>query len=57
MACISQVKVFIKLDIWQGFHYIHMHPDSEEYTIFQTQYRSYRYQVMPFRLTNSLATF
>src|SRR5699024_9797935 len=57
MARISQAKVFTKPDIRQGFHRIRMHPDSEEYTTFRTRYGSYKYRVMPFRLTNGPATF
>ena len=34
-----------------------MYPDSEDMTIFRTRYGSYKYKVMPLRLTNGLVTF
>lgn len=54
---VSHAEMFTKLDIRQGFHRIHMHPDSEEYTTFRTRYGSYKYKVMPFRLTNGPVAF
>ncbi|KAI7969145.1 hypothetical protein EIK77_006050 [Talaromyces pinophilus] len=54
---ISQAKIFTKLDIRQGFHRIHMHKDSSDLTTFRCQYRTFKYKVMPFRLTNGPATF
>ena len=34
-----------------------MHADSEELTTFRTQYGAYEYRVLPFGLTNGLATY
>ena len=34
-----------------------MDPKLEVLTIFQTRYRTYKYKVLPFRLTNGLATY
>ena len=34
-----------------------MTPKSEDLTTFHTQYSMFKYQVMPFSLTNSLSTF
>jgi hypothetical protein len=34
-----------------------MHLDSEDMTTFRTRYGSYKYKVMPLRLTNGPATF
>src|SRR5438477_8489681 len=57
LAHLSQAKIFMKLDICQAFHWIHIDPDSEDLTMFQTHYRSYKCKVLPFGLTNGLATF
>ena len=57
LACISSTKIFTKLDIRQTFHRIRINPDSEELTTFRTYYRSYKYQVLPFRLTNGPAVY
>jgi hypothetical protein len=54
---ISKAKIFTKLDIRQGFHWIHMDPALEDLTTFRSQYSSFKYKVMPFRLTNRPATF
>ena len=34
-----------------------MDPASEELTTFRTRYRAYKYQVLPFGLTNGPATY
>jgi hypothetical protein len=54
---VLKAKFFTKLDIRQGFHQIRMHPDSKDLTTFRTRYSSFKYKVMPFRVTNSPATF
>lgn len=41
--------MFTKLDTRQGFY--------SEYTTFRTRYGSYKYKVMPFRLTNGPMAF
>ena len=57
LAWISQAKIFIKLDICQAFHRIHMDPESEELTTFRTHYESYKCKVLPFSLTNRSVTY
>ena len=57
LAWISQAKIFIKLDICQAFHCIHMDPESEKLTTFRTCYESYKCKVLPFDLTNESATY
>ncbi|KAI9034720.1 reverse transcriptase family protein, partial [Aspergillus affinis] len=54
---LGRAKIFTKLDIRQGFHRIRMHPDSVDLTTFRTKYGSYKYQVLPFGLTNGPAAF
>ena len=34
-----------------------MAPDTEELTMFRTRYSSYKYRVLPFRLTNGPTTY
>ena len=57
MEQLSNAKVYTKLDIWQGFHQIQLDPDSSDLMTFQTWYGTYKYNVLPFRLTNGPATF
>ena len=57
LACIANAKIFIKLDIRQAFHRIRVDPSAEELTTFRTCYRTYKYQVLLFSLTNGLVTY
>ncbi|KAA8631075.1 hypothetical protein SMACR_09594 [Sordaria macrospora] len=57
LACISQAKVFTKVDIRQAFHRIRMHPDHEDLTTFRTRYGAYKYKVLPFGLTGGPSSF
>jgi hypothetical protein len=57
LACLGKARIFTKLDIRQAFYRIQIHPDSEDLTTFQTQYRTYKIKVVPFGLTNSPATY
>jgi hypothetical protein len=57
LAQIVNAKIFTKLDIRQTFHRIHINAASEELTTFRTRYGTYKYQVLPFGLTNGPATY
>jgi hypothetical protein len=57
LARISKAKIFTKIDIRQAFHRIRMHSDSEELVTFRTRYGAYKYNVVPFGLTNGPATY
>jgi hypothetical protein len=57
LARIRRAKIFTKLDIRQAFYYIRIDPASEELTTFRTRYGLYKCKVLPFGLTNSLATY
>ena len=57
LSRLGQAKIFTKLDIRQAFHQVRIHPDSVDLTTFQTRYGSYKYNVVPFELTNGPATF
>src|SRR6266536_2720759 len=57
LAQIGRAKLFTKLDIQQAFYCICIHLDSEELTTFRTQFKAYKYKVLPFGLTNGLSTY
>ena len=57
LAQMSKARIFTKLDIRQAFHRVRIHPDSEDLTTFRTRYGSYKYKVVPFRLTNGFVTY
>ena len=57
MERLSKAKIFTKLDIRQGFHRIRLDPTAEDLTTFRTRYGTYKYNVVPFGLTNGPAAF
>ncbi|XP_019420666.1 PREDICTED: uncharacterized protein LOC109330846 [Lupinus angustifolius] len=54
---LGKAKVFSKLNLRSRYHQITMRLDDVEKTTFQTHSGQYEYVVMPFGLSNSLATF
>jgi hypothetical protein len=49
---------FLKLtDLTAGYNQISVHPNSREMTAFITRNGFYQYRVIPFGLSNSVATF
>ena len=57
MERLAGTKIYTRLDIRQGFHRIRMDPKSSELTTFRTRYGTYKYNVLPFGLTNGPAAF
>ena len=54
---LSQTKIFIKINIWQAFYKIWIDSDSEDLTTFRTCYRSYKFKILLFELTNRSVMF
>ena len=50
-------KIFTKLDLKDVYYQIRIKASNEWKTAFRTQYSHFKYLIMPFRLTNALATF
>ncbi|KAH0604594.1 uncharacterized protein H6S33_006262 [Morchella sextelata] len=53
---LSKAKWYTKLDLHQGYNQIRMAEDEEWKTAFCTRYGHFKYRVMPFGLTDTLAT-
>jgi len=54
---LSEVKMFIKLDLKNAYHHIRIKKDNEWKTVFCTHYSHFKYMIMSFRLINASATF
>ena len=54
---LGQAKRFIQLDLTSAYHQMRIKKSDEWKTTFQTRYGHFKYQVMPFRLSNTPASF
>ena len=57
LSKVSDSMALSKLDLTQGFHQIHVEPQSKNLTTFVCPYGRYRFNRMPFGLKNAPATF
>lgn len=57
MDRLGRAKHFTQLDLTSAYHWMRIQKGDEWKTAFRTQYGHFKYQVMPFGLSNALASF
>jgi len=57
LDCLSEVKMFIKLNLKNAYHCIRIKKDNKWKTAFCIHYSHFKYIIMSFKLINALTTF
>ena len=57
MNCVSDVKIFTKIDIKNAYYHICIYEDNEWKIVFYICYKLYKYLIMSFRLINTSVSF
>src|SRR6266436_340167 len=53
----APARIYSKIDLKHAYHLVHIAKGDEPKTTFHTRYGSYKWQVMPFGLSNALVAF
>src|SRR5258708_9397825 len=53
----TPTRIYSKIDLKHAYHLVHITEGDEPKTAFRTHYSSYKWRVMPFRLSNAPAAF
>ena len=54
---LQKARFYMKINLRHTYHLVHIREGDEWKTAFHTRYGSFKWCVMPFRLTNTPATF
>ena len=57
IGTLQSARYFTKVDLHTSYHHIRVSEEDVSKTTFRTHYGHYEFQVLPFGLTDALATF